>query len=527
MLDSFLIKLLNHYSMSCQDLDARMSTGSFVDLKRPDQLPDFKKLISFLKSVKEKGEKLVIYGDYDVDGITSTAILKKTFDSIGIKTGYFIPSRYKEGYGLSLSRVEEFYQKGYKHILTVDNGIRAFDAIDKAYELGMDVIIIDHHEADTTLPRCEALFHHKISDFLSYNCSACSLSYFVASALLERDDEYFALLAGLAVFSDVMPVIENNLVFAKLALNGLRTHRYKQFEALLRYKRDISYHDMNFTIVPALNSPGRLYSESKIPNLVCKFLLSENPSEINELARFILETNKKRKEAVKKIGIDAKNVYETSHGLALKVDALSGLSGLIANKLMREKDEPVMVMMDDEKDMENIISSIRTPSHINANSFIEKNPTLFINAGGHKNACGATFKKSNLLKVVTLFLSEMEKAYLSSDMKVDDDRPIIIELDDICERNFETLLKFAPFGNGLESPVFQITLSTCDLMPSKNNKCVFAYRGNSKDHLVCFTDPDELLKHGERTITFIGELEKETFRNESRIVLKASQYSLN
>ena len=182
-------------------------------------------MIARLDRALKNKEKMVIYGDYDVDGLTSTAIMVMGLSACGLQPGFFIPSRYHEGYGLHAERIRQFQEKGYHLIITVDNGISCHEQIALAKFFGMEVVVIDHHSCPATLPDTPYIFHQLHSSFLDYNCSAASLSYFVVSRLMHRDDPYLATLAGIAVFSDVMPLIGNNLELAKLSLQFLQQYR--------------------------------------------------------------------------------------------------------------------------------------------------------------------------------------------------------------------------------------------------------------------------------------------------------------
>ena len=240
---SFLSQLLEYYHLTANDLGKRKMPGSFASLENPFKNSDFLRVATRLEKAIANGEKTVIYGDYDVDGITATTIMKRVLAESGLNP-----------------RVKEFALKGYKLIITVDNGVSCKDTVALSKQLGMEVVIIDHHELPEELPESEYLFHQTKSGFLPYNCSAASLCFFVSSYLRKKYDAYDAVLAGLAVFSDVMPLVGNNLVMAKIMLSKLEENKYPNLVRLLN--GDISYHSINFTLNPALNAPGRVIYQS-------------------------------------------------------------------------------------------------------------------------------------------------------------------------------------------------------------------------------------------------------------------------
>ena len=179
-----LDRLLEYYDLSNEEYHQKMSYLGLGQIPNPfSKIDGFAQKIDFIKSFK--GKKVVIYGDYDVDGIMSTSILVYTLKKLDFDVGYFIPSRYEEGYGLNASRVKQFKEKGYSLIITVDNGIAAFEEINLALKEGLEVFVIDHHEAKETLPLKEdKIIHQFVSHYVDYNISAAFLSLLVSYGLL-------------------------------------------------------------------------------------------------------------------------------------------------------------------------------------------------------------------------------------------------------------------------------------------------------------------------------------------------------
>lgn len=215
-----LRKLKDYYSLSDSEFEERIAVPSVSDLPNPFILySDFHLLIDKLKEYIKENKKIVVYGDYDVDGLTSTSILVGTLQIMGVTPGYYIPSRYIDGYGINKTRVDQFIAKGYEVIITVDNGISEVETIDYAKSKGLEVIVIDHHEVTKdVLPNADFIFHQYICNISNYNISAAFLALMVSYGILGEYNEYFITLAGLAVFSDSMPVIHANLTLARLSL---------------------------------------------------------------------------------------------------------------------------------------------------------------------------------------------------------------------------------------------------------------------------------------------------------------------
>lgn len=490
---SFLTKLLEHYHLNCKDLDARNASGSFEFLKRPDGIPSYQSFLKSLMTIIDKKEKTVIYGDYDVDGLTSVAILKIALDKIGLNPGFFIPSRYIEGYGLNSERVKQFHDKGYQVIITCDNGITQFDSIALAVSLGMKVLVIDHHEKSDKYPAFESLFHQIYSGFLDYNCSAASLCYFVASSLLKKDDPYLATLAGLAVFSDSMPLVGNNYQFAKLALMFLNRYRYPNLLSLIGTKKKIDYSDINFNLNSPLNSVGRIRKDSLSTNNACRFLLCNTlGSKYDKYAKEILSCNEEKKELVKKITFLNQFTMETSYGICLRTNSYSGLTGLFANKILREKKIPVAVFSQSESDQDVLVCSLRAPSGLKADGFLNQNESLFLTKGGHEQACGFTIRKDDYFKVVTAFMTYFIKAFMDFTPAKEDF--IEISLDEVNRDNYFTLEQFMPFGESFKAPEFLVDIPIASFKIAKSGKVAFADSCDKTGKVVLFSHLDELKK---------------------------------
>lgn len=454
----FLALLLEHYHRTSKDLEARCALGSFSSLCLPTGYKGFEGVVQRLKKAIENKEKAVIYGDYDVDGLTSTAIRKRTLDGFGLKAGFFIPSRYHEGYGLNSKRVEQFREKGYQLIITVDNGISAKESIALARSLNRDVVVIDHHEIPPQLPDTPYIFTQLTDRFVPYNCSAASLALFVSYGLTGKFDPYFVTLAGRAVFSDVRPLIGNNLILAKQRKKRINTYQYPNLRALLGPKKSIGYDDVVFTLVPTLNSPGRASKDSRATNNACRFLLENlvppTPKR-KKLARELRELNQQRKQRVQDAKFKDDYKRSSEHGAVYVVDGLSGLTGLYANKIRRKEKKAVGVFAQDENDPEVLIGSFRCLSPFEIDPMLKKEEKKRINGGGHLKAIGRSIKKKDYFQIATDFVSLRERQALNKKNQKDEEA-ISIALEDVNRDNYHLLEKFEPFGEGYPYPSFSV-----------------------------------------------------------------------
>lgn len=517
---SLLSQLLEHYKISVKDLDSRKESGSFLCLKRPDGLPGFEEVVARIRKAIANHEKTVLYGDYDVDGLTSVAMMKLTLDALGLNPGFFIPSRYVEGYGLSSSRVQEFYDKGYHLLIALDNGISAFESIEKAKQLGMDVLVIDHHERQKELPKMDGLFHPTESHFLDYNCSAASLSYFVASSLLGRESDYFAFLAGMAVFSDVMPLIGNNLVFAKMMRPLFEKRAFSNIASLLG-KKKCDYDDISFTLIPTLNSPGRIKMDTLSTNLACRFLLELRDEEkIKKYASFLVGCNQERKDCVKKFSEVKLEPLSSEHAFCFQSPAPSGLSGLLANRLLNEKKIPVCVFCQDEKRSDSFVCSFRVPDGYSLHFLFQDQRHFFLDLGGHEKACGGSLLKKNYYIISTLFAQEMAKQSLDTKKE---ENALEISLEDINSASYETYSLFMPFGEGFEKPKFSLFFPKEEFHLNSSKKMGFVLNKSKTGRILFFDHLEEISSSKEEFIHVKGSFRKSSFQGKDYFEILASE----
>lgn len=504
---TFLDKLLSHYQITSKDLCKRCLLRSFDLLTLPTD-DTFKSLVNAINEDIKENKKFIIYGDYDVDGLTATAIMKMTLDRLKATSGFFIPSRYVEGYGLNIDRVKQFYQKGYQVIITVDNGIKAFDAIRYAKELGMKVYVIDHHQPGENLPECDEIFHQGISKFTSYNCSAASLVFFLSHALLDSFDDYFATLAGIAVFSDVMPLVDNNLILANIAKDNINRYQYSNLTKLINSNR-CSFDDISFKIIPALNSVGRIKKDSLSTNNCCRFLIYRDDTvSINRYLSFINDCNDERKRIVKEMTFTLP--LSTTHCKSMIANDYSGLTGLFANRIMQEDKIPVIVFA--KADSDTLVGSIRMPLGYSASQFLEKEGTKLIQSGGHDRACGITIYEKDYFQVATDFMMYCEKQAL--EVKEDSEKTISIDLEELNESNFDTLSRFEPFDSeNFKAPLFSMTSNRDQLIPSKNGNAYFVYSASKKSKITVFSSLEIIKDSSASSFIFTGKFKKDVFNN--------------
>ena len=507
----FLDKLLDFYSFNKKDLDNFNIKPDKKNIIIPNLNDKYLKLvIDKIKDIIKNNTKTLIYGDYDVDGISSTAILYLTFQKLKFNPGFFIPSRYNDGYGINKERIDFFNSLGYKVIITVDNGISAIDEIDYANSLGIEIIIIDHHEIGKKIPSTDYIFHHHLSKFVDYEVSAAFLTLIVSYYLLENNfDDYLLFLSGLAALSDVMPIKGNNLIIIKYALDLLKQNEYPNIKALIS---DYSYDSLSFELIPTLNAPGRVDADIRATINACKYLIyHDDISEISNLKEYLIKINNKKKELIKEVNYDNVDNFISTNSRSYVINSLSGIGGLVCSKLLNQYKVPILVVAPDFKNNDYYVGSIRVPPCYSLTSFMNKNKDKFINSGGHEFASGFTLEKKKYMQLAVDFASEMEKQALNKK----EDKCIEIDFDDITLDNYYIYERFMPFGPEHVKPLFQIKISS-NLINIKSDSYAFAIN-KFNNRIVIFNNINELKEIKNKDIILQGNLSKNIFNGKINI----------
>lgn len=446
----FKEKLLDYFHLSEDDFNDLSKPLNEIKLLDPNSIESMSKIRERIFSAIKNNEKIIVYGDYDCDGVSATTIVVKTFEKLNYKVSYYLPTRYKDGYGLNVNNVIKIKNAGFSLIITVDNGIAQDEAIKKANELGMDVIVVDHHEAPEVPVPAYAVIHPIVSHISDIYGSGGYMSLFLSAGLLGYYDDYLVTIAGLSVISDMMELKGYNRDVVRLALENLKKNRYLP----LIYLTDtpiINEKTFGLEIAPKINAIGRLVDDKNI-NLLVKYLISENEVEISKISYWIKNNNDYRKtltkEAVETLPQDEIN----DAGIVLKLDIKEGLLGLIANRLLNEKNVPVIVFTEDSNDKVFLKGSVRSKEGFNLQKAFESLKKYMVAGGGHAMAAGLTIKASDFEDFKRDFIKLCEEHKFTKE----EPPSIEISLTEINNQNYEILRQFSPFGIGFPEPVFSL-----------------------------------------------------------------------
>lgn len=398
--------------------------------------------IDLIKKHIAAGNKIAIYGDYDVDGICSTAILWETLYQEYKNVFPHIPHRESEGYGLSTRGIDHCIEEGAKLIIAVDNGITAFEQVTYCKSRGLDIIIIDHHEINEKVPETDVVLHALTS------CAA-GLSWFFARDYLTKPNTEHLSLAAIATICDMVPLTGVNRSLAKFGLEQLNKTCRPGIVELLKIagveNRKVGTYEVGFVLGPRINSMGRL--EHAIDSL--RLLCTKDPSRAAQLAALLNDTNRERQNETEGSITHAKE-HVVQEGIILVADASyhPGVIGLIASKLMDAFTRPaIAVSIGDEISK----GSGRSLPGFNITEFLRKHNELFVNLGGHAGACGFTIATNKLDQLVQLVQSvQLDPALLVKKSRVDLEIPISLATLDL----WDALQVLEPFGLGNPQPIF-------------------------------------------------------------------------
>lgn len=515
---SFLDRVLEYYDLTKEDYDELIKDVNLDNLPYFDAYKNIVECVNFIKKKVENKEKILIYGDYDCDGVISTSIIYLTLKNNDFIPGFYIPFREKDGYGLTKENVDKFYSLGYRTFILVDNGITLNEEIEYCNNLGIDVIILDHHMPENNLPKAKYILHPTVSGFSDYNMSAGTVCFYFSYAYLNKIDEYLLTLAGISTLSDLMPLKKINRIFVKLCLKMLNENRYLNIISLMENKIKYDENDLTMQFIPKINAIGRIINDNTIFNIVRFFNSYDNEFILNKYIDWINNTNDKRKDLLKEALNKEEYKEDGSSSIFIKTDINEGLIGLLSSKYMNDFNKPCVVIT---KSGEDSIykGSIRSKNGFDVSIFLDKNKDLLINYGGHINAGGFTIKVDNVddLKV------RLEKA-AQKYLFLDDEKYLEINLNEVNFENYNILYALAPFGMGFKpANILMSGISTKFLTFSKDNKHIIT-NISPLANITYFNFNKEIFNY--KSIDLIGNMNINSFRGKDTIRFNVFKYKV-
>ena len=478
------------------------------DLSDPFLLTNMQKACERIWQAIDNGETIVVFGDYDVDGVTATALLYQHLKGMGATVKCMLPSREGDGYGLSRNAIQSIHDKGYQLIVTVDNGISAVEEAEFAAELGIDLIITDHHLPPETLPKAVAVVDPRRLDDTSPFKGLCGagVAFKLCAALdgcpPEEMLDYCGDLAAVGTVADVMPLTGENRTLVKSGLRQLQNTDRPGLEALLEEVglagRPITAENISYAIAPRINAAGRMDSAVTALQLV----LCEDPDRAEELAHKLNEINVKRQETELEIFKAAQVLLEQQpERLEDRVMLLwgrdwhPGVIGIVASRLVERTGRPVIVVTVDEHG--ECKGSGRSVPGFNLHACIGSCADLLIRYGGHAMAAGLSVREENLPELRRR-LNEWaaRECPVLHTVPLECDLPI--HLDRVTVDSVRRIDALAPFGAENPTPVFLLQSAVVDgVYPVSEGRHsrLRLRQGNASVYAVWFGMPPEQLPY--------------------------------
>ena len=470
---NILQNILRNRGLTDQDeINAYLSPSYKKGFHNPFLMKDMDKAVERLKRAIAGQERVIIFGDYDVDGISGTAILYHALKLCGANVSYRLPHRVNDGYGLNIKFIDEFAEKGIGVLITVDCGISCKAQIEKAASLGIDVIITDHHTIPESIPTdAYAILHPKQPDchYPFKGLTGAGVAYKLASALItaqftgtEKEKILYSLLdlASLGTVADVGPLLGENRIIVKYGLEAMQNSNWPGLNHLmesagldLTQKLDVSA--IGFKIGPRINAAGRIDH----PYFALQMLLHDGDHEEGKSkAAYLEKLNAERQQMVFKAQEEAnlkfaENMSDQKIFIAWSPDWHVGILGLICSRMVEKHNMPTIILQEYD---EHLVASFRSNETLNAVDALNHCSEFLDHYGGHAQAAGFSLKKTNLQsfidKITAYCADQLEHYQFEQDLLLDAE----LTRDDINDNFMRLLSQMEPFGVGNPTPVFLI-----------------------------------------------------------------------
>lgn len=464
-------KILTSRNIDKDKLNSFLSPDYDLEKGDPYLLPDMQKAVDRIKTAYEKGEKIVIYGDYDVDGISATALLLDAFESFGFKDiQSFIPNRFVEGYGMTIGAVDKIKSMDANLIITVDCGSLCHNEISYANSLGIDTVVTDHHNVAETPPPAVAAVNPRFGGHLYpfSDLAGVGVAFKLVQALQKELDglpegyeKWLLDLVALGTVCDIVKLTGENRANVYWGIEVMKKQRRTGLKALMAVanidKADISAKTLGFVFGPRINAAGRMETAS----LALDMLISKNSDDALNKANYIDDLNSHRRQMQDDIFKEAcKIALDHKDDDVLVINGKNwnhGIIGIVAAKILEKFKKPVYILAEDDNDETK--GSARSFGDFSAADAVRAADDIIIKGGGHAAAAGVTLKNDK----ISDFRQRVNEFYNSLQLN-NQERYLLpkadVEIDDFSEINEDLVGKIAtmePFGNGNPEPVIKIT----------------------------------------------------------------------
>ena len=465
-MNPILTQLLVERGITTESAAKRFFRPQLADLINPFLMKDMDIAVDRLNDAMGRKERILVYGDYDVDGCTAVALVYKFLQQFYSNIEYYIPDRYEEGYGVSRKGIDYAKQQGVKLIIILDCGIKAINEIAYAKEQGIDFIICDHHVPDEVMPPAVAILNPKRTDdsYPFKHLCGCGVGFKFMQAFAKNNSIPFSRLIPLldlcavSIAADIVPVVDENRILAYHGLKQLNQNPSIGLKAIIDIcglnGRELSMSDMVFKIGPRINASGRMENGKESVDL----LVEKDFSTALSQAKHINEYNEQRKDIDKQMTEEAniivsklENQRHQSSIVLYDENWKKGVIGIVASRLTEIYFRPTVVLT---RDGEFATGSARSVMGFDVYAAIKSCRDLLVNFGGHTYAAGLTLRWDDIPEFRRRFQEFVDEHIMPEQQEANINVDAIIDFKDISKRLYNDLKRFSPFGPGNTKPLF-------------------------------------------------------------------------
>jgi len=465
-LNPIICRLLVQRGITSPEAVREFFKPSLHNLHDPFLMPDMHKAVKRINKALGNNEKILIFGDYDVDGTSAVSLVYRFLRPYSTMIDYYIPDRYDEGYGISNKSIEYAAEQGIGLIIALDCGIKAIDKVKYAKDKGIDFIICDHHMPDDELPDACAVLDAKRADSLYpyEHLSGCGVGFKFMQAFAKSNDILFSSLecllelTAISIASDIVPITGENRILAHFGLKQLNNNPSVGLRGIIKTSgltgKAITISDIVFKIGPRINASGRMMKGREAVDL----LLARDEKVANEKSANIDQYNDERREMDRRITEEANAIIDEFHDiddrkgiLVYNPDWHKGVIGIVASRLTEKYYRPAVVLT---KSNDIITGSARSIGGFDMYKAIESCRDLLENFGGHTFAAGLSLREENMQTFIDRFLKIASDEITPEQMTPQIDIDSVITLKEINQALMNDLKRMEPFGPDNEKPVF-------------------------------------------------------------------------
>lgn len=529
-LDKHLVHLLYTRGVDTKTKLQKFLSPSISDLYDPFLFEDMAKVVEKIEHHIAHNSKILIFGDYDVDGVTATAILLKYFNSVGANVTSFMPNRYEDGYGLSVPTLTKIFETNKPDlVITVDCGITAVEEVEFLKQNDVDVIVTDHHERGENLPNC-LIINPKISTTYPFHClCGAGVAFKLVQALAGiTNATKFLPICAIATIADIVELLDENRSIVALGLKDFN----KLPVGILRLMQECGVNannckasDVAFKVAPKINASGRMGSAETSLELY----MEENPNKVKPIVNKIINFNTKRQQLCDKVYNDVKTELQTKD--IFKISAIvmssaewdSGILGIVSARIAEEYHRPTFLFsqVGDE-----LTGSCRSVNGVNVHSLLSSMSGILTKFGGHPMAAGLTFKVENFDEFTRLTNQYVEQNLNKADFLPTKTYDFAFEPSEITLKLVEDIDRIEPCGHMNARPIFNFKLknATISSLPKHPQHLVLNY---PNFNLLAFNASDNyFILSGNTECSILADLNIDTFKNSKTIsgIVKSIDY---